>query len=80
MIEVKFDELSIFVVATVLLFVGFLLFVHRSKERNYRRRRRFQIVKCPVCGDVFEDRTAEKIPSCKGCGRKTLRGSDRSLG
>jgi len=80
MIEVKFEELAVFLVACVFLFVGFLLFLHRSKERSYRRKRRQQIVHCPVCGVIFEDRTSEKFPSCKGCGRKTLRGNDRSLG
>lgn len=80
MIEVKFEELAIFVVSCVFVFVGLLLFLHRSREKSHFRKRRHQILQCPVCGEIFEDRTSEKMPKCKGCGRKTLRGNDRSLG
>jgi len=80
MIEVKFEELAIVLISCAFLFMGLLLFLHRSRERAYRRKRRYQVVHCPVCGAVFEDRTSEKFPVCSGCGRKTLRGDDRSLG
>ncbi len=80
MIDIKFAELAILVVAGTFLLLGFLLFLHSSRNKSHYRKRRRQIVTCPVCGEVFEDRSTEKLPACSGCGRKTLRGNDRSLG
>lgn len=80
MIEMNFEEFSLFIVAGSVLLVGFLLLLHSLRERSYRRKRFYQVVQCPVCGEVFDDRTAEKMPECKGCGRKTIRGYDKSLG
>ncbi len=80
MIELNFEEFSLFVVGGSILFMGFLLFLHSSRSKAYRRKRRYQVVQCPVCGEVFDDRGSEKMPECVGCGRKTVRGYDKSLG
>ena len=80
MIEMNFEEFSVFIVAMSMLLLVLLLGLHSLKERRFRRRRYYQVVQCPVCGEVFDDRSSEKFPKCKGCGRKTVRGYDRSLG
>lgn len=80
MIEMNFEEFSLFIVSSCVLLMGLLLFVHSIRSRSYRRKRYNQVVQCPVCGEVFDDRSAEKMPECIGCGRKTIRGYDKSLG
>ncbi len=80
MIEMNFEEFSLFVIAVSILLLVLLIAVHSFKERSFRRKRYFQVVQCPVCGEVFDDRSSEKFPECRGCGRKTVRGYDRSLG
>lgn len=80
MIEMNFEEFSIFIVTGSILMMGLLLFVNTVRSRSYRRKRYYQIVQCPVCGEVFDDRSSEKTPKCTGCGRKTIRGYDKSLG
>ena len=80
MIEMNIEELSLFIISGSVLFLGFLLLVHSLRARSYRKKRYNQVVQCPVCGVVFDDRSNEKLPECKGCGRKTLRGYDKSLG
>ncbi len=80
MIEINFEELALVIVTGLLLLIAFLLLVHSSRERRYKKKRYYQIVHCPVCGEIFDDRSAEKTPNCVGCGRKTLRGYDKSLG
>jgi len=79
-IELKFEELALTIFTLALLSVAFLQISHKSRERKQRRRAKLQIIQCPVCGEVFEDKTQERRPECPGCGRKTLRGNDRSLG
>lgn len=80
MIELSFEQFAILIVGGAFLFMGFLMFVHRWRAKKYRRKRYLQVVICPVCSEVFDDRTSEKMPICPGCGRKTLRGNDKSLG
>ena len=80
MIEINFEELALIVITGLFLLLGLLLLVHSSRDRRYRRKRSLQIIQCPVCGEVFDERGSEKIPICIGCGRKTLRGNDKSLG
>ncbi len=80
MIEMNFEEFSLFIVSGCVLMMGLLLLVHSIRSRSYRRKRFYQVVQCPVCGEVFDDRSSEKMPECKGCGRKTIRGYDKSLG
>ena len=80
MIEMNFEEFSIFIVVMSIVFLLLLLGLHSLRERSFRRRRYYQVVQCPVCGEVFDDRSSEKFPECKGCRRKTVRGYDRSLG
>jgi rRNA maturation endonuclease Nob1 len=80
MIEMNFEEFSLFIISVCVLTMGLLLFVHSFRSRSYRRKRFHQVVQCPVCGEVFDDRSAEKMPKCTGCGRKTIRGYDKSLG
>ncbi len=80
MIEMSFEELAIFVIGGTFLLMGFLLLLHSSSERRYRKKRNYQIVKCPVCGELFDDRSNVRIPECPCCGRKTLRADDKSLG
>ena len=80
MIEMDFEEFSLFIVSSSILLMGLLLLVHSLRARSYRRKRFYQVLQCPVCGEVFDDRSSKKLPECKGCGRKTIRGYDRSLG
>jgi len=80
MMEMDFEEFSLLVIAAVAIFMALLMLLHSLRSKNYRRKRYYQIVQCPVCGEVFDDRSAEKMPICKGCGRKTIRGYDKSLG
>jgi len=80
MIEVKFEELALTIFTLAFLSVFFLQISYNSRQRKLRKRAKLQIVQCPVCGEVFEDKTQERMPECPGCGRKTLRGNDRSLG
>lgn len=80
MIEMNFEQFSLFIVVGSLLALGFLLLVNSLKAKSYRRKRYLQVVHCPVCGEIFDDRTAQKMPECRGCGRKTTRGYDKSLG
>ncbi len=80
MIEMNFEEFSLLIVSVSVLMVLFLSFMHFLRARGYSKKRYYQVVQCPVCGTVFDDRSGEKRPECKGCGRKTIRGYDRSLG
>ncbi len=80
MIEMSFEELSILVIGGIFSLMALLLFVHSSSERRDEKKRNFQIMKCPVCGELFDDRTNVRMPKCLGCGRKTLRADDKSLG
>lgn len=80
MIEMNFEEFSIFIVSSSMILMGLLLLIHALRSRNYRRKRFYEVVQCPVCGEVFDDRSSEKMPECTCCGRKTIRGYDRSLG
>lgn len=80
MIEMNFEQFSVFIVTSSIFLLMLLLIMHAWKAKNYRKRRFYQVVQCPVCGEVFDDRSSVKFPECKGCGRKTVRGYDRSLG
>jgi len=80
MIEMNFEEFSVFVIAMSILLLLLIIALHSLKERSYRKKRYYQVVQCPVCGEVFDDRSSEKYPECLCCGRKTVRGYDRSLG
>jgi rRNA maturation endonuclease Nob1 len=80
MIEMDFEEFSLFIVTGSVLLLLFMLIAHTIRSRSYRKKRYNQVVQCPVCGEIFDDRSNEKMPECVGCGRRTLRGYDRSLG
>lgn len=80
MIEMNFEEFSLFIISGSVLLLVLILFAHSIRSRSYRRKRYNQVVQCPVCGEIFDDRSSEKMPECTGCGRKTLRGYDKSLG
>jgi len=67
-IEMNFEEFSIFIISMSILLLVLLLGLHALKERRFRRRRYYQVVQCPVCGEVFDDRSSEKFPECKGGG------------
>ncbi len=80
MIEMNFEEFSMFIVVGSVFLLLLLLMMHGWKAKSFRNKRYYQVVQCPVCGEVFDDRSSVKFPECKGCGRKTVRGYDGSLG
>ena len=80
MIEMDFEQFSLFIVGGSILLLVLLLSMHSLRTRSYRRKRYHQVIQCPVCGEIFDDRSSVKMPECRGCGRKTIRGYDRSLG
>lgn len=80
MIEMNFEEFCIFIISGAIMLMVLLFIGHAIQSRSYRKRRFLQIVQCPVCGEVFDDRSSEKMPECPSCGRKTIRGYDKSLG
>ncbi len=80
MIEMNFEEFSLFIISGSILTMGLLMLINFFRTRSHHRKRFYQVVQCPVCGNIFDDRSSEKMPECPCCGRKTIRGYDKSLG
>ncbi|GAA5495277.1 hypothetical protein SAMN02745181_3567 [Rubritalea squalenifaciens DSM 18772] len=80
MIEMTIEELGLWIMAVTLLLLFFMILGSRARDRRYLKNRNKEIISCPVCGCLFEDRGSSKIVPCPNCGRDTQRGRDRSLG
>lgn len=80
MIELTMEEFILWVIGVPLLSIGFYSLVTMLKRRAVIRTIQSHIIRCRVCGKLYQDRSRDKSPECPECGRANDRGDSRRLG
>lgn len=80
MIELTMEEFVLWAVCVPLLGIGIYSAVAGYRRRARARQARHNIIRCRVCGHLYQDRSRERFPPCPECRRPNDRGRSRRLG
>ncbi len=80
MIELTMEEFMLWVVGFPLVAIGLYSIITGLKRRSMIRASQWQIIRCRVCGNLYQDRSRDRSPQCPDCGRANDRGESRRLG
>lgn len=80
MIVLTMEEFILWMISVPMLMIGGHALFAWMKRRASARQLRRNIVRCRICGFLYQDRSRTRDPECPECGRVNARGRSRRLG